>query len=120
MDPLQAFKEANGLAAPLFPDTSRYYGLGISRLKTRDGREITYLKRRFVPPPENFATLTEHQVAAGDRADNLAARYLGDPEQYWRLCDANGVMAPEELTATIGGYMRITLPEGVPGVDDAG
>ena len=30
-------------------------------------------------PPENFATLGEHRVEVGDRLDNLAARYLGDP-----------------------------------------
>ena len=85
-----------------------------------DGTVITYLKRRFVPPQENFATLAEHQVVSGDRVDNLAARYLGDPEQYWRLCDANGAMNPAELTEVVGSVVRITLPEGVPGVGDAG
>ena len=52
----------------------------------------------------------------GDRLDNLAARYLGDPEQFWRLCDANGAMRPDELTQTSARRLRITLPEGVPGV----
>ena len=120
MDPLQAFMQANGLAQPLFPSTSRYYGLGTSQLSVPDGTVVTYLKRRFVPPPENLSTLAEHQVVAGDRIDNLAARYLGDPEQYWRLCDANSAMRPEELTETVGRYVRITLPEGIPGGNDAG
>lgn len=118
MDPLEAFKQANGLVSPLFPVTSRYYGLGISQLTMPDGTTVSYVKRRFIPPPGNYATLSEHQVVEGDRPDNLAARYLGDPEQYWRLCDANGVMQPEELTATVGSVVRITLPEGVPGGED--
>jgi len=120
MDPVEAFMQANGLTTPLYPSTSRYYGLASAQATLPDGTKITYLKRRFVPPPERFATLAEHQVVSGDRVDNLAARYLGDPEQYWRLCDANGVMDPAELTATIGSYVRITLPEGVVGGDDVG
>ena len=47
--------------------------------------------------PERFVTLRLHTVAEGDRLDNLAAAYLGDPQQYWRLCDANGAMRPDEL-----------------------
>jgi hypothetical protein len=120
MDPVQAFMQANGLSTPLYPPTSRYYGIASAQTTAPDGSTLTYLKRRLVPPPENFATLAEHQVVAGDRVDNLAARYLGDPEQYWRLCDANGAMDPSALTEVIGRYIRITLPEGVPGGDDAG
>ena len=59
--------------------------------------------------------LQEHTVSQGDRLDNLAAQYLGDPEQFWRLCDANAAMHPEELTQDIGRPLRITLPEGIPG-----
>lgn len=120
MDPVEAFRQANGLTTPLYPPTSRYYGLGSAQLTQPDGTVVTYLKRRFVPPPEHFATLTEHQVVSGDRPDRLAAQYLGDPEQYWRICDANGTMNPPELTGTVGAYVRITLPEGIPGVNDAG
>jgi hypothetical protein len=120
MDPVQAFMQANALATPLFPPTSRYYGIATAQLTAPDGTVITYLKRRFVPPPENFSTLAEHLVVSGDRLDNLAARYLGDPQQYWRICDANAAMSPTELTETVGNYLRITLPEGIPGGNDAG
>ena len=72
-----------------------------------------------MPPPERFALLQEHTVSQGDRLDNLAAQYLGDPEQFWRLCDANGAMRPEELTETVGRRLRITLPEGIPGRPNA-
>jgi hypothetical protein len=30
----------------------------------------------------------------------VTARYLGDPTQFWRLCDANGVLHPVELEQT--------------------
>ena len=99
-----------------FPMTSRYYGIATAMLITTDGRPVAYLRRRFVPPPERFALLLEHTVVEGDRLDNLTAQYLGDPEQFWRLCDANAAMRPEELTETVGRRLRITLPEGITGV----
>ena len=102
-----------------FPPTSRYYNIETATLDTPDGRTIIYLKRRFVPPPERFSLLQEHMVVQGDRLDNITARYLADPEQFWRVCDANGAMRPEELTEEIGRRLRITLPEGIPGVPNA-
>jgi hypothetical protein len=36
-------------------------------------------------------------VADGERLDLIAARFLGDPEQFWRLCDANRTLRPEDL-----------------------
>lgn len=103
----------------MFSITSRYYHMPTLKLETVDGMTIVYLRRRFVPSPERFALLQEHTVTEGDRMDNLAAQYLGDPEQFWRICDANGVIRPEELTETIGRRLRITLPEGIPGVPNA-
>jgi hypothetical protein len=103
----------------MFSITSRYYNTPTLQLETAAGKTIVYLRRRFVPPPERFALLQEHTVTEGDRMDNLAAQYLGDPEQFWRICDANGAIRPEELTETIGRRLRITLPEGIPGVPNA-
>jgi len=119
MDPVQAFLHANALQTPTFPPTSRYHGLRTATLTLPDGTMIAYVRRRFVPPPERLSLLVEHRVAAGDRLDNLAARYLGDPQQYWRICDANRATRPDELIETLGRALRITLPEGVPGVPDA-
>jgi hypothetical protein len=104
------------LRAPTFPPSSRYSGIDTATLTTSDGRTIAYLRRRFIPPPGSFQLLAEHVVADGDRLDLIAAAYLGDPEQFWRLCDANGAMDPEELTAHIGAVIRVTLPHGVQGV----
>ena len=101
-----------------FPPNSRYAGMEMVKLEQLDGRTIVYLQRRFVPPPERFALLQEHVVHQGDRLDNITAHYLGDPEQFWRICDANAALRPEELEE-IGRRLRITLPEGIPGMPNA-
>ena len=101
-----------------FPITSRYHNLETATLESADERLIVYLRRRFLPDPANFALLQEHRVSACQRPDHLAALYLNDPEQFWRLADANGVMQPEELTDEIGKVVRITLPEGLPGIQE--
>ncbi len=97
-----------------FPPSSRYHGLPTKTLTGAGGKAVVYLSRRFVPSPERFSLLQEHVVVEGDRLDNLAARYFGDPELFWRLADANNAMRPEALTEEIGRRLRITLPEGIP------
>jgi len=97
-----------------FPPNSRYASTQTASYTLPDGRQVVYLSRRFVPSPESFALLQEHFVVQGDRIDVLTAQYIGDPEQFWRICDANGVLLPDDLTSTIGHVIRITLPEGVP------
>ncbi len=96
-----------------FPPASRYYQTATAQYTTPDGRVIVYLQRRFVPSADNFTTLAEHTVTQGERLDNIAAQALGDPEQFWRICDANNAMRPDDLTATPGRILRITLPEGI-------
>ena len=103
----------------MFAITSRYYSIDKAELETAEGRKIVYLRRRFIPSPAAFALLVEHMVVEGDRLDNITARYLGDPEQFWRICDANGAIRPEELIEVVGRRLRITLPEGVPGAPGA-
>jgi hypothetical protein len=102
-----------------FPPTSRYFGIETTTIETGDGKTHAYLKRRFLPQPERFTTLQEHVVVQGDRIDNITAQYLGDSLQFWRVCDANRAMRPEELTEEIGRRLRITLPEGIPGTPNA-
>ncbi|MEA2114331.1 MAG: LysM domain-containing protein [Thermodesulfobacteriota bacterium] len=118
-DPLKALLEAGVLNTSKFPENSRYHSVEITTLEQTGQEPIAYLKRRFVPPAERFAVIQEHTVVEGDRVDNVAAQHLGDPELYWRLCDANNVMRPDELTEKAGAKIAITLPEGIPGENDA-
>ena len=115
MDPQQFILGTAGLSASPFPVNSRYYGIELAKMVMSDGKEIIYLRRRFCPRPERFELLQEHGVSQGERLDNIAAKYLGDPEQFWRLCDANRALHPNELTDIVGRRLRITLPEGIPG-----
>ncbi len=102
-----------------FPLTSRYYNVDTAVFADADGNQIVYLQRRFLPDPDTFALLQEHVITQGERVDQIAAQYLGDPEQFWRLCDSNGVLYPEQLVETIGKHVRITLPQGIPGTPNA-
>ncbi|HEX5688025.1 MAG TPA: LysM domain-containing protein [Ideonella sp.] len=97
-----------------FPPTSRYYETPVKTLETSDGSNLVYLSRRFVPPGSRFAQLSTHVVVAGERMDHIAGAELGDPQAFWRICDANDAMRPDDLTAEIGRRLRITLPEGFP------
>ena len=98
----------------MFEPTSRYAALAVKTLETPDPdgepRKIRYVERRFLPPSGAGTTIVEHTVGQGDRLDNVTARYLGDPLQFWRVADANEVMRPEELMAETGRRVRIALP----------
>jgi hypothetical protein len=108
-DPVQALFQAGALTHSPFPPNSRHHGLALRHLTRADGTQVAYLPRRIIPPAHAFTTLGEHLVVQGDRLDRIAASALGDAELAWRLCDANGVLRPEELTATPGERIRITL-----------
>lgn len=116
---LMAMLAPLGLASQAYPQNSRYYGIPTQSVTTEDGRTVSCLTRRVVPQPSAFATLQLITLRDGDRLDQLAAQYLGDPLLFWRLCDANGVLRPDELTETAGATLRITLPAGIPGASHA-
>ncbi len=112
---LQAILSPSELDQSLYPPTSRYHAIPVKTMTRSDGKQSSYLARRFVPQPDQFTTLHEHYVSQGERIDNLAANYIGDPEQFWRIADANYELDPQQLTAEVGNLIRITLPEGIPG-----
>jgi hypothetical protein len=95
----------------MFKPTSRYYALEEVSLTTADGRIITYKRRRFLPDGEKMPLLVEVTVTEGDRLDLITARTLGDPEQFWRICDANNAMDPLDLTAEVGTVVRVPVPQ---------
>ena len=101
----------------MFDPTSRYFGLDTGELTVVDAsgdpRVLVYVRRRFVPPVPPSGTLVSHGVAQGERLDHLAARYFGDPTQFWRICDANGALRPEELVEEPGRRVDIPLPGGL-------
>jgi hypothetical protein len=111
-DPIAALSGGLPDVIPFGP-TSRYAGLVLAEVDV-EGVTHRYVTRRFLPDPDELAVLAEHAVVSGDRPDLLAARYLGDPELFWRLADGNRTVFPAELTATVGRRLRVTLPAGFP------
>jgi hypothetical protein len=95
----------------MFEHTSRYYRLKTAEYTAPEGRIIAYKRRRFLPQGEAMPLLVEVSVAQGDRLDLIAARTLGDPGVFWRICDANNAMDPLELTAEPGRIIRVPVPQ---------
>ncbi len=95
----------------MFEFTSRYYNLEKEQFVTSTGRTITYVKRRFLPQGKEMSVLGEVTITEGDRLDLITYRTLGDPEQFWQICDANNAMNPVELTEELGSSLVIPLPQ---------
>ncbi len=92
---------------------SRYAQVGTGSLQVvRNGQPlvIRYLRRRFIPPLVGQVSFVVHPVRQGDRIDNITAKYLNDPTLFWRVCDFNQVLRPEDLTDTPGTTIEIALP----------
>jgi hypothetical protein len=93
----------------MFEPSSRYFDLETNTLTLPDGREVRYVRRRFLPPVATGTVFAEHTVTEGERLDHITARYLGDPELFWQLADLNNAMQAEALVAEIGRRLRISL-----------
>ena len=65
---------------------SRYSRTGVVAVPDRDGVPRRSLQARRVPPTPG---VIEHVVLEGERLDQLAARFYGDPFKYWLILDAN-------------------------------
>jgi hypothetical protein len=102
-----------GTGAPT-NSSSRYYGSGVEQITLANGTVVSYLSRRIIPQMSIYAQTQNYSVAAGDRLDNLAARYLGDPILFWMIADANGAEDANELTAEPGRTILIPLVSGIP------
>lgn len=97
----------------MFPVTSRYHDIETARHTAPDGRQVVYVRRRFLPTGPPPAILAVHEVTQGERLDNITALHLGDPELFWQVCDANGAERPANLTADDSVGRRLLIP--VPG-----
>jgi hypothetical protein len=95
----------------MFDHTSRYYNLEVATKDLSDGRTVSYVRRRFLPQGGEMPLLAEVEVIQGERIDLIAYRTLGDPLAYWRICDANNAMDPQELTEEPGFRLRVPLPQ---------
>ncbi len=112
---ISALLQQIGAQPSFFSPSSRYYNIPVVSLTTDMGEVVPYIKRRFIPQPDSFATLQLYTLKQGDRLDNITYQFIGDPEKFWQISDANNELNPGEITEQPGNTIRITLPQGIPG-----
>jgi hypothetical protein len=97
----------------MFDPASRYYPLpnGTVEATQPDGttESVVYTRRRFLPLPQGMSTLLQYTVREGDRLDNITASTLGDPLQFWRVCDGNLTFHPDDLVV-VGQVITVAIP----------
>jgi hypothetical protein len=86
---------------------SRYANVGEDVFNSPEGVTVVYLRRRLLPDPAQVRGALA-AMRPGERADLVAARALGNPTQFHRLCDANGLSDPFEVAED--GQKQIYLP----------
>jgi nucleoid-associated protein YgaU len=99
---------SNAAAAPArFGANSRYNAVQVLQRMATDGRPIAYVARRFIAPPMPGVAPLSYSVVFGDRLDLIANRFIGDPEQWWKIADANPTLDPRPLTGEPGLVLNI-------------
>ena len=93
----------------MFFKGSRYTKVEDLEITGDDGRVIRYKKVRFIPRTE--ASLS-HVVRDHERIDHIAHQHFKDSQRFWRICDANLTMRPNELVERSGRRIQIPPPEG--------
>jgi nucleoid-associated protein YgaU len=78
----------------MFFKGSRYEKVPTRWLTDSSGRVIAYKATRFIPPTR---AIEGHLVTADERLDHIAWQHYRDPERYWRICDANEAVWPDDL-----------------------
>jgi len=94
----------------IFPVNSRYHGIALRTRTLPDGTTETFVGRRIIPALARYRPLDRHRTLDNDRIDGVAAESFGDPELYWRICDANGDAEPADATKPAGRLLIIPLP----------
>jgi hypothetical protein len=83
----------------MFFKGSRYERTGTYQVRLPDGAVVVAVRLPLPPAPESVVLRGYHQRQDGERLDQLANHYLGDPTAFWRLCDANDSVVPDALAA---------------------
>jgi hypothetical protein len=82
----------------MFLDSSRYAGVPVDAADTRDGRKVTAIRLRPLPPVAG----DPYAVIDRDRLDLLAQARYADGTRFWHIADANPALDARELTAETG------------------
>ena len=93
-----------------FPPNSRYYQMPIRTHVTPDGTVESFVGRRIIPALERYRVLDRYRTRSKSRIDTVADEVFGDPELYWRLCDANGDAEPATAAQPEARLLIVPLP----------
>jgi hypothetical protein len=89
----------------MFTATSRYASVADATYQDASGRQFSYKVLRVAPSARAFLL---HTMVQEDRLDLVANTYYSDPEQFWRICDANFALRPDDLLQ-VGLRLQIAL-----------
>jgi len=79
----------------LYEKNSRYMKYAeVVEISDDQGRVVERVSRAKRPTQH---LLGEHIRREGQRLDHLANYYLGDANGYWRICEINDAMLPDQL-----------------------
>ncbi|HEX7979872.1 MAG TPA: hypothetical protein VF461_14790 [Gemmatimonadaceae bacterium] len=92
----------------MFFKGSRYEKVPEATYTDATGRAIRYKTTRFIVDP---LAVMGHRVLAGERLDHIAWQQFRDAERYWRICDANRALWPDDLLEEAA-ILRIPASEG--------
>jgi hypothetical protein len=93
----------------MFAPGSRYGQVPTAIYVDRVGVQHPYVLLRPFPPAAPARQL--YDLQDGERLDLIANMFFADPLQFWRLCDANDELRPEDLERP-GERIRIPLVVG--------
>jgi|SoiMethySBSTD1v2_1073268.scaffolds.fasta_scaffold2707313_2 hypothetical protein len=88
----------------MFFNGSRYQKMSTYDTMDAQGRAV---KAVVLPLPTQPRVAAEYVLRERQRLDLLAAQFLENATAFWRLCDVNNVMHPDELRVT---GKRILIP----------
>lgn len=93
----------------MFFKGSRYQNVETDSIVNEQGVTLQFKKTRFIPDtPARLGVI----VRQNERLDHIAARVYDDPERFWRICDANLAMWPDDLVQQPGVTLLAPPSEG--------
>jgi nucleoid-associated protein YgaU len=78
----------------MFFKGSRYQKVGTDEIEHESGRVVKYKMTRITPRARIVST---HVVRSWERLDHIASAVYADPTAFWRICDANDALWPEDM-----------------------
>jgi hypothetical protein len=93
----------------MFFQGSRYEKVDTAQITDRAGQVIPYKKVRFIP---GTPAVLGHTLVQGERLDQISYSFYKDAQRFWRICDANYAMWPDDLVSQANVMILIPPSEG--------